>query len=232
MEYYNETKTALESRDFFISIASHELKTPLTSINVYAQLIQNKLIKKEKIDLKFVENLISSIRKLLQLIEDFLEVDKIKRKNINFNYKKESLRKIIHNIVSDFKLIYPDYKIEFQDNTKNKKDFLEVDSNKLSQAINNLINNSIKFSNKGSKISLSLDSLDNNFLIDIKDEGIGISKKDISRVFEPFFKGRNEKPGMGLGLYLAKEIIIKHKGTINIFSKVNKGTTLRISLPK
>ncbi|OGH11975.1 MAG: hypothetical protein A2857_06015 [Candidatus Levybacteria bacterium RIFCSPHIGHO2_01_FULL_36_15] len=231
MQYYNQTKIALENRDLFISLASHEFKTPLTSIKIYAELIGKNLDKNMVIDKEWVKNLLLSVKRLTDLTDEFLQIDQIKKGKLKYYWSQQNLDKILKQTISDFKLLYPDYIISYRNYLKDRSCLIIADPDKLLEAIANLLNNAVKFSRKGSKIEVLLKKIGSNFVIAIKDQGIGIDKEDLPKIFNRFYRGTASKSGMGLGLYLTRQIITKHHGTISARSKLNKGTTFIITLP-
>lgn len=231
MQSQEEMKNALETRDLFISLASHELKTPLTSIKIYAELIKKKLPRAEESEKKLLGNLLSSIERLTKLIDEFLQVDQIKKGKLKYYWSEQKLSAIVEQAVYDFKVMHPYHRLSYQNNLKKSEFLILADSNKLLQAINNLLNNASKFSKEESEIQVTLTSKDSNLIVKIKDQGVGIDPKEIPYIFRRFYKGKSKRPGMGLGLYLTKQIILKHHGDINVYSKINGGTTFEISLP-
>lgn len=233
-QLYNETKKALETRDLFISMAAHELKTPLTSIHGYIQLLHGKLVGKNTVEARWVERLSWESFRLTQLVKELLEIERIKTGQLVYILKECYLEEVIKRTLENFRLSYPERKIIFSDEIEQGKDMVIGDFDKLLQVLGNIVENAIKFSSADSVVKIFLKVKNTDFIILIKDEGIGIAKKDLKNIFESYYRASSDqsKEGMGLGLYLAKEIIERHHGEINIKSKVNKGTTVEIKLPK
>lgn len=229
---HNELLEALEVRDLFISTAAHELKTPLTTIFAYTQLIAKDVDSKRIPKSNYIKTLSLEVIRLSKLINELLEVDRVKKDKLKFVLKKCDLLKITQRAIDDFFYIYPDYIISFKNNTGKENAFVRGDSDKLLQVVTNLLNNSVKFSPKGSKIEVLLKKTSQDCILQITDKGKGISKDDLPHIFNKFYKGLNStKSGMGLGLYLVKHIIEKHKGKITAISEINQGTTITITLP-
>lgn len=231
MQYYRETKSALETRDLFISLASHEFRTPLTAIKIYAELINLKLPNPDDPERKISENLLRAIDRLTGLINEFLQLDQIKRGKLRYYWGEHRLGKLLKQAVSDFNLRHPDYILNFKNGVADQTDIILADQEKLLLVINNLLDNAAKFSKKGSKIDLSLKKNGKNFVILVQDYGYGIGENELPRIFERFYKGLSRKSGIGLGLYLTREIVEKHRGKITVESEVNRGTTFKIILP-
>jgi signal transduction histidine kinase len=229
---YNEARAALRTRDLFISMAAHELRTPTTTIQGYIQMIKKKLVKKENVPNKWVGILASEALRLNNLLSELLQVDQIKTGQFRYEWKNNSLREIIRRAIATSQINHPYHRIVFEDKLNGAKDILLSDFDKLLQSIVNLINNSAKFSPSNSQIKILLSYQDPYFKIAVRDQGRGIPKRDLPHVFEGFYKGKNStKGGMGLGLFLAEHIVQRHKGFIAITSRVGKGTTAEINLP-
>lgn len=225
-----EVKRTLESRDLFIALASHELKTPLTAINGYIQLLSRKITDPADPMFKWISSTRGEINRLIALVKELLEVDQIKTGKLNYSWSNTDLNQIIEQAVSSFSLIQPNRQIIYKNKLKNKSGVIMGDSNKLLQVILNVIQNAMKYSEDKIEITLFLKS--HMYVITIKDFGVGIDDADKKKVFKDFYKGsNNNKEGLGLGLFLTKHIIDSHKGKIDIISEKNIGTTVLIMLP-
>jgi signal transduction histidine kinase len=232
-QLYDETKQALETRDLFISTAAHELRTPLTSINGYIKLLYDSLSDKRIPESKWSEHLLWESIRLTNLINEFLEINKIKTGKLQYDFKESSLKEIINRTLLNFNFVHKGRKVVLRDNLLVRKDKIIADFDKLIQVFTNILDNAAKFSPKEKEINVNISEEDDNFIIEIKDKGKGILKNDLSKLFTEFYRGKNaQHEGMGIGLYLAKHIIEQHKGSINIQSELNKGTSLIIKLPQ
>ena len=230
-----ETKKALETRDLFVSMAAHELRTPMTTIYGYAQLLKQKTADKNTIEAKWIKELHMEVLRLSLLVNDLLEINRIRAGHSQYILKQCALKEVIEKAIRNFKFNYPHREIIFKDYLANSKSEVIGDCDKLFQVIVNLLDNAAKFSERKTSIKVNLFFKKPRFRIDIEDKGRGISKKDIPRVFESFYRGSGTATateGMGLGLYLARNIIEKHNGAIKIHSRINKGTRVEILLPK
>lgn len=227
---YDVTKRSLELRDIFIAFASHELRTPLTPINGYIQLLQRKLAKEEPIQPKWVDKLADETKRLTNLVEELLVLNKIRTGKLQFTVTTFDFHDVITAATDRLRFAHK-HKIKVAITGKIEK--YKGDKDKLIQAIYNLLENSAKHSSEDTTINLNVEVTTDDYIISIEDKGRGISAEDIPYVFEIFYKGRqNHKEGMGIGLYLVKTIIEKHHGTIQIQSELNKGTTITIILPR
>lgn len=231
-QLYAETKEALNSRDLFISIAAHELRTPLTIVNLYSQLLEKRLNNGQSIDIEWGHQLSKAVGRITNLVNEFLDIDLIKSGNFPVCFRECRLRAVVGQAVEDFRLSRPKREIVVEDEIGANPDLIKGDYEKLLQVVNNLLENAAKYSPDDSTIKVKISSVDSRLVIGIRDQGKGISRKEIDRVFHKFHKvNRSSKEGMGLGLFLSKEIVEKHSGTISINSEINKGTIVEICLP-
>jgi K+-sensing histidine kinase KdpD len=226
-QLYADIKRTLELRDMFISTATHELNTPLTVLLGYIQRIQRKNNKDAVVKSEWISILEEQVKRLQRIINGILKVNQIK----TFELKLLNIRDPLNKALLYIRQSYPDHKIIVSDKLDTFKAQVKVDSGKFSQAIINIIENSAKFSPAGSEILINIDYDNDNVYLFIEDKGAGIDKKDISKVFEGFYKGSNTREGFGMGLYMAKLILEAHNGTIDVKSKKNVGTTMILSLP-
>lgn len=232
-QLYDETKKALETRDFFISTAAHEIKTPVTTIFGYAQLLIDNAKKKKALKFQWIDSLHGECYRLKYLINDFLEASRISVGHLQYNFKECSIKQIINRTIDNFRFNYPDRQLDIKDTLHRKNDVIIGDYDRLVQALINVLDNATKFSLPNTKIFLTLKSDTSDFIIRVKDFGKGIAKKDLSRIFERYYKGsETTHEGLGLGLFLVKSIIEHHHGSITLRSHLNKGTTVEIRLPK
>jgi signal transduction histidine kinase len=234
-ELYAETQKALEMRDLFISLASHELRTPLTSINGYIQLLHSKFAGKDTSESKWVKELYSESIRLTNLVKELLEINRIKQGQLNYNFIECDLVKVINDAIERVQFIKEQRKINFISKVKEKNTIVIGDYDKLLQMVSAILSNAIKFSHNDTTILISLTQQKSTLILSIKDEGEGIKKEELTRIFEEFYKGsnslRNQKEGLGVGLLLAKHIVASHKGEIIIHSSEGEGTGVVIKMP-
>ncbi len=232
-QLFEEAQEALRSRELFISLASHELKTPLTTIMSYGNLIGEKLSAGQVPSASSFEIMRSEMKRLKNMLDEFLAVDQIKSGQLNYVWGRTNILDVVKKSIINFKLSYPGYKVFIENHIPVNSRTIIADNEKLRQVFTNLLNNCAKFSTKLTPIVITLDSSDDSIAIAITDYGKGIKKKEQNKIFTEFFKGTAiNKDGMGIGLYLVKNIIQEHRGTISLSSKLNKGTTVILNLPK
>lgn len=230
-ELYDETKKALETRDLFISMASHELRTPLTTITGYIHLLRNRTLRDDSPQSRWLDELLWESQRLNSLVKELLETERIKHGQLYYNWKECNMIGIINRAISIFRIIHPDRKLVLQTPDKIGKSRVVGDYDKLLQAINNILDNAVKFSPTESIININLHSNGKMISVEIKDQGRGIEKSEKEKIFETFYRGDHQIEGMGIGLSLVKYIIASHHGLINVRSKLNRGTTMEIKLP-
>lgn len=233
-QLYAETKKSLEVRDLFIAMAAHELRTPLTTINGYIQLLHSKLGNETTIQGKWMNQLLYESQRLTYLINELLELNRIKAGQFQYNWKECDLRTIIARALSSVSFSHPGRKIVFNDSVPNQSAMVIGDFDKLLQVLINFLDNAAKFSKPPSEILLGIKISASFITISIQDFGKGIAKKDLPYLFNEFYKGsRNEtEEGIGLGLFLAKSIINQHHGDISVYSEETKGTRFEVKLPR
>lgn len=221
-------------KDEFISIASHELKTPVTSMKGYVQVLQATFSKQGN---QQAANMLSKvdrqINKLTLLIRDLVDVQRIDKGLFQYRSEKFDFDKLVMEVAEEMKILVPkNHKLE----TKlSGKCVVEGDRNKIAQVITNFVENASKYSPSGTSIQISTQKNPGSVLLSVKDFGIGIPQGQSSRVFERFFRVKREKEntyaGLGLGLYISSEIIKRHHGKIGVESKTGKGSNFYFELP-
>jgi PAS domain S-box-containing protein len=228
-----EQKELEQRKDEFISFASHELKTPITSIKGYLQLIQKNHLKEIELDVKkHIQKMDSQVSKLIKLINDLLDISKIQSGKISYNAAKVDLNQCIKESIDEVQQLDSKHKIIVQGNIKRK---VTGDYDRIVQVITNLLSNAIKYSPGAPEITVSVAIQENDALVKVQDFGIGINKNNQKEIFDRFYRvsGNDEKtyPGLGIGLYISSEIIKHHKGKIWVDSEKGKGSTFCFMLP-
>ena len=220
-------------KDDFIGIVSHELKTPLTSIKAFSQLLEKHLTRAEdKRGSYFLSKMTDQMERLTQLMASFVNVYKIQGGKLALHKKHFQVDELISNIVSDFQFTSKSHSVI---NKAQSKTIIYADRERIAQVLVNLISNAIKYSPNADKVLVSSLKDTDKVIVSIQDFGLGISKVEQGKIFERFFrvKAKREKdiPGLGLGLYISYEIISSHKGKIWVESVEGKGSTFSFSLP-
>jgi len=222
-------------RDDFLGITSHELKTPLTSIKAFAQLL---LKRREKfMDQKsafYLSKIDTQVNTLTRLINDLLDVTRVRTGKLEYSDEVFYLDDLIKETIDMIQQTTQKHQIIL----KSKVDkFVVADRERIGQVLRNLLSNAVKYSKRG-KIIVDLDLSDKgDIIISVKDFGIGIPKKDLSKIFQLFFQANNRKikkqsdTGLGVGLHIAAKIVEHHEGKIWVKSTVGKGSTFFFTIP-
>lgn len=228
----NETKTAEQIKTEFIANVSHELRTPLNAIIGYADLLQNnKLGELNEKQSKFVNNIQTSSLHLLGIINEILDISKIETNSVHLIKQSFNISIVLEEVLN---ILYPLFTQKNISVEKNITDFeIKADYQKIKQILFNLISNAIKFTKD--KISINIDLDDKNAIISIKDNGIGIAKKNQKLIFKKFTQINDcsikKESSTGLGLTITKEFVKMHNGKITVKSELKKGATFTITLP-
>jgi two-component system, OmpR family, sensor kinase len=229
-EELNVTKELEMKKDEFIGIASHELKTPLTSIKAYIQLLdRSKLGIREK---TFVEKANSNIIKLNFLISDLLDVSKIQAGRLQFNIAPFSLKEMIEETVENVQHMFSSHQIVKPASTPDIT--VNGDKLRLEQALTNFLVNAVKYSPGADRVFVNAYISNGEVTIEVMDQGIGIGEKDQKHIFDRFYRVGSVTPvisGLGIGLYITYEIIIRHQGRVGLKSRPGKGSTFFFSIP-
>lgn len=232
IEDITDKKEIDRRKDDFLSIASHELKTPLTTIKGFVQLLERMV--PENASEKFIMTLNKvsvNVDRLNNLISELLDTSKIQSGNIEIHKDPFDIDKLIHDSVENLALATPEYNITISSNTQAT---ILGDELQILQVINNLVSNAVKYSPGKDKVDIYCNRVGNFVKVSITDYGMGISQQDQSKIFERFFRARDIQkkfPGMGIGLYICHEIIAGHGGTLWVESEIGTGSTFNFTLP-
>ncbi len=202
-------------KEEFIGIASHELKTPLTSLTLYLSALQRSLKNNQYENMpRIVTQSIEQTNRLSSLVKDMLDITKIKYSEEKIRKRQIALGKLVKETISEMKPTILTHTVHIKGTVEGK---VLGDKEKIRRVLINLVNNAVKYSPDATSIDIMLSRETNNIKVCVKDYGIGINKKDLDSIFKPFVRTNPKKlrvPGMGLGLYIAAEIIKAHNGKI------------------
>ncbi len=233
IEDITELKEQEKQKDDFISLVSHELKNPLTSIKAYTQILQNKLKSHEdKTLLKIFTSIETQTTKVTDLISDLLSEAKTRAKGFRYHDKEFEINSLVEEIIENATRRADSYTI-IQKNKVNK--MIVADRARIGQVLDNLISNAIKYSSNANKIIVNVSVTKDNIQLSVQDFGEGISKDNMIKVFEPFFRETEMQketfPSIGLGLYISAEIVKHYGGKLWVKSIVGKGSTFFFTFP-
>jgi two-component system CheB/CheR fusion protein len=229
----NEFKQLQKQKDNFLGIASHELKTPLTSLKLYTQFIEKSLVIANDLkNAKVAQKMDDQIDHLKALVEDLLDVTKIQNGKIQLNESFFDFDALIEEVVVEQQMSTR-HKIQVY---KNNIGEIYADRHRLSQVMSNLISNAIKYSPEADEVHVSAWDEDGKILFKVRDFGIGIPEDKREKVFEQYYRVSGTKehtfPGLGLGLYISSEIIKRSGGKIFVHSFEGKGSDFCFEIPK
>lgn len=227
-----ELKELERQKDEFIGIASHELKTPVTSIKGSIQII-DRLLKDQSYEMvsTFLGKAELHVNKLTGLINDLLDISKIEAGKLEYNFSAFSVREIIEDAVEQVSHQAKNHVIRIEGNLDQT---VYGDKVRLEQVVSNLLSNAIKYSPEANEVILSLEKEKDFVKISVTDFGIGIPKEKLPNVFERFFRveeASHQFQGLGLGLYICAEIVRRHGGKIEAKSAKGKGSTFIFTVP-
>jgi len=212
-----------------LGIVSHELKTPLTSIKGYLELLSE--IENEEPNRQLVIRGLDSVKKLEKLINDLLDVSKIQSGQLELDLSEFNIDQLIDETIEATKMIFPSHQIIRENYLGNE--IVLADRHRIEQVIANLLSNAIKYSPGERKVIVSGTKTDSEIIIKIKDFGIGVPGEEQSNIFERFYRSRNVSMtivGFGLGLYICRDIVHRHHGKIWMETE-EKGSAFYFSLP-
>ena len=236
---HDTTEQEKEERErrLFVSNVSHELRTPLTSVKSYLEALDEGALS-EPVAPDFIKVSLDETNRMMRMVTDLLHLSRIDNTTSNLDVELINFTAFITFILNRFD------KIKSQDeNLKYEliRDYpitsvwIEIDTDKMTQVIDNILNNAIKYSPDGGKITVSMKTTDDQMILSISDQGLGIPKQDLPKIFDRFYRVDRARSraqgGTGLGLAIAKEIIKQHNGFIWAKSEYGKGSTFTIVLP-
>lgn len=236
---HDTTEQEKEERErrLFVSNVSHELRTPLTSVKSYLEALDEGALS-EPVAPDFIKVSLDETNRMMRMVTDLLHLSRIDNATSHLDVELINFTAFITFILNRFD------KIRAQDDEKKYeivRDYpitsvwIEIDTDKMTQVIDNILNNAIKYSPDGGKITVSMKTTDDQMILSISDQGLGIPKEDLPKIFDRFYrvdKARSRaQGGTGLGLAIAKEIVKQHNGFIWAKSEYGKGSTFTIVLP-
>ncbi|POF30447.1 sensor histidine kinase [Roseibium marinum] len=232
VRHLRKEKELNEMQREFVSMASHEFRTPLAIIDSNAQRILRKAerLKPEAL-VERLGNIRDSVERMQYLIDRFLNFSQSQSVGMEIERQSVSLRELVLSVCKRQECIARDH--NFQIDVESLPDFMDLDKKLIEQGISNLMSNAVKYSSGQSTIAVIGSEMDGKAVISVRDEGVGIPREEISKIFNRYFRASTSSgiAGTGIGLNLTKMIVQKHGGNIHVESEVGKGTTVTLSLP-
>ncbi|WP_321379059.1 cell wall metabolism sensor histidine kinase WalK [Trichococcus shcherbakoviae] len=235
-----EQEKVEQERRSFVSNVSHELRTPLTSVKSYTESLIDGAWEDKEIAPEFLKVISTETDRMIRMITDLLNLSRMDQGKQELNLEFVSINELVAHIIDRFEMVlkseqYRNKKYKIERDFTQRTLWVEIDQDKFIQVIDNIMNNAIKYSPDGGKITCRLMETHNSIVISITDEGLGIPRKDIGHVFDRFYRVDKARArsmgGTGLGLAISKEVVQLHGGKIWVTSVENKGSTFFISLP-
>jgi len=222
-----------ERKNDFISMASHELKTPLTSIKAFNQILRAIEAKEGTSRTQtYLAKMDKQIDKLTYLISDLLDVSKIQQGRLDYYMEEIDVAELIGDIVANLQQTSPTHNLIIKGKVKNK---IWGDYDRLGQVFINLISNAIKYSPDSQDVLILLNESSDSVTISVRDYGVGIEKKHLPKIFDRFYRITSDSkikyPGLGIGLFIVNEIVSRHGGKIKVDSSLSRGSTFTVNLP-
>jgi len=230
---YEASQKAVALRDDFISVASHELRTPVTSLKIYTQVLQRQAERRDDQELSSaLAKMGVQINKITTLIGDMLDVSKIESGKLAIQQEPFDLNAVVTEAIEGVRAASTSHSIG---HTGRIESDVRGDPDRIGQVITNLLSNAIKYSPRRTEILVRLGEAHGEVFVEVEDFGIGIDQDHLDRIFERFYRvnSLDEKtfPGLGIGLYISREIVHRHGGSLEVTSTKGAGTQFRVTLP-
>jgi PAS domain S-box-containing protein len=218
----------------FIGMVSHELKTPLTSLSAYLQLLQSRALKTgDTFTAPALDKSVNQVKKMTTMINGFLNVSRLQSAKISINKQSFNISELLEDLKSETSATISSHQINFSEPAKDLR--IMADRDKIEQVINNLVSNAVKYSPAGTGINIACLQVENNIRFSVADQGFGIKPEDQQKLFGLYYRIENPQSknisGFGIGLYLCAEIIKLHAGKIWVESQPGIGTIFYFNLP-
>ncbi|WP_332692343.1 cell wall metabolism sensor histidine kinase WalK [Halalkalibacter lacteus] len=229
-----QEKIEHERREFVANV-SHELRTPLTTMKSYLEALEDGAMKDKELGPRFLSVTQNETERMIRLVNDLLQLSKIDSYDYQFSFQSVDIVLFLHEIVDRFEMIADDKEIQFIRKISKKPMYVKMAPDKMTQVVDNIISNAMKYSPEGGNITIALLQQGHQLQISITDQGMGIPRESQSKIFDRFYRVDKARArsvgGTGLGLAIAKELVHAHKGDIWARSEYRKGTTIFITLP-
>ncbi|HKM93418.1 MAG TPA: ATP-binding protein [Prolixibacteraceae bacterium] len=224
-------------RKEFVGNVSHELKTPIFNIQGYILTLTEGGIDDPRINKLYLERTVKSIDRMISIVEDLESITKLESGELTLNMEKFNFIKLVEDVFEIEHMIALERKIKQKFSTKTDKPIMVyADKKRMMEVMSNLVVNGIKYGRKGGTVEVGFFDMNDQYMIEVSDNGIGMEKENLVRIFERFYRvdkhRSREEGGTGLGLAIVKHIIEGHNQTIEVKSQVNVGTTFNFTIQK
>lgn len=236
IEVYNDVTEVRElqrNKDAFLSLVSHELRTPITSVKGYAQLLRRRARKEQLSETTMLayETIERQTQRMQDLIDLLLDLTRLESGRLHLSFRDVNLTELARHSAEMVQLTVEGHEIEMR--LPARAVWVRGDEHRLEQVLVNLLNNAVRYSPAGGAVTVAMDEIEGTARVTVIDRGVGIPADKLERIFERFYRaqGVSESTGLGLGLYITKEIIEKHGGSVRVDSTVGVGSTFTVVLP-
>lgn len=221
-------------RQDFVANVSHEIKTPLTSINGYVETLLEGAIYDERYNSRFLKKVQSNTNRLIFLVKDILSLAKIESDKLELNFEAKKWGPIIEQVLTQYEQVFADKELSL-DYKQDNSILVQGDEECMRQILDNLVSNALRYTQSGGKIMIRLSTQASFGVLAVSDTGVGIPEKDIERVFERFYRVDKDRSrelgGTGLGLSIVKHMVSSMQGSVKVESELGKGSTFSVFLP-
>lgn len=227
--------TLAQRKSDFVSSISHELKTPLTSINMFVEMLLLKLYEDEADTEEYLHVIQKECNRLIRLVDRVLDFSKIENGKMGFHYKQESVSEVVLSTVEIFQVQLVENECEITMNLTDNLPQLQIDRDAISEVLLNLLSNAVKYSLEEKRVIINAQTVNDYVVIEVIDNGIGIPEHHQKKIFEPFYRVNDslskDAEGTGLGLAYVKYIAEAHGGKVMVQSEVGHGSKFTLLLP-
>jgi PAS domain S-box-containing protein len=227
----HDQKIKEQQKDDFISIASHEMKTPLTSAKGYLELLILLLSKENQTAFLFANKANQAVERLNSLVTELLDVSKIQNGKLDYNISTFYFNEMLDETIVDIQLTAKNHRLQITGNSVRK---IKGDKDRLQQVLINLLSNAIKYSPNGEKVFIKVEELNGKIQVSVQDFGIGMSNQHLDKIFDRYYRVQEHAvyfQGLGIGLHISSNIIQRHEGKMWAESEPDKGSTFHFTLP-
>ena len=228
-------KQLIKLREEFIASVSHDLRTPLFSLSGYLDLLRNGKVTDPDVQMEFLTRASRDVDHLMDMVNELLDISRLENDRLVLNWEELDLGAVIMDVLLSFREKADGQRISLTSAPMDPSMIAEADPSRMRRVLVNLIDNAIKFSVAGGNVSVTGEKQNGNITINVIDQGFGIPAEDLSKVFDKFYQSRNTLKknihGIGLGLYISKQIVEAHGGSITVKSQLGEGSTFTITIP-
>ncbi|UOE94116.1 cell wall metabolism sensor histidine kinase WalK [Alkalihalobacillus sp. LMS39] len=224
-----------QERREFVANVSHELRTPLTTMKSYLEALEDGALQDEELAPRFLQVTQTETERMIRLVNDLLQLSKIDSRDYQLTLQKVDFHQYLHETVDRFEMIAKEKNVTFKRKLPAFPSEVQIDKDKITQVIDNIVSNALKYSPEGATITISLVNQGKNIRVGVADQGVGIPRESQAKIFERFYRVDKARArnvgGTGLGLAIAKELVHAHGGKIWVQSTYGNGTTIYFTLP-